>query len=328
MGIGNVTELVDADTTGMNALLFGIIAELGITDVLAVQVSPHCRRALREADRARRLMHAAKRLGRLPVGIDASLMALRDRQPLHRRRSGDRRDGGADPRRQFPHRARRRRHPSLQPRPASRRRSAPSTSFPVPRSRRTARMPSISASSSPAPRSPGSSASATSRTRISTGTAPPTGHRAQRTARPVPRCRAAVRAGAARRDHREHHHYAGRRRAAAHRSHGRDLARRPPGARALPPLAHARQSRAQRRRRHQSHRRRPRLCRLPDRPARLAGAPGRSRRRLRPRPRRWRIRSSPSSASRRTPRGRAFTAASCTRRHIAHFPASTARKRR
>jgi dihydropteroate synthase-like protein len=82
MGIGNVTELVDADTTGINALLFGVIAELGITDVLAVQVSPHCRRALREADRARRLMHAAKRLGRLPVGIDASLMALRDRKPL------------------------------------------------------------------------------------------------------------------------------------------------------------------------------------------------------------------------------------------------------
>ncbi|HXY99977.1 MAG TPA: DUF6513 domain-containing protein [Stellaceae bacterium] len=82
MGIGNVTELVDADTTGMNALLFGIIAELGITDVLAVQVSPHCRRAVREADRARRLMHAAKRLRRLPVGIDASLMALRDRKPF------------------------------------------------------------------------------------------------------------------------------------------------------------------------------------------------------------------------------------------------------
>ena len=82
MGIGNVTELVDADTTGMNALLFGIIAELGITDVLAVQVSPHCRRAIREADRARRLMHAAQRLRRLPIGIDASLMALRDRKPF------------------------------------------------------------------------------------------------------------------------------------------------------------------------------------------------------------------------------------------------------
>jgi dihydropteroate synthase-like protein len=82
MGIGNVTELVDADTTGMNALLFGIVAELGITDVLAVQVSPHCRRAIREADRARRIMHAAKRLKRLPVGIDPSLMALRERRPF------------------------------------------------------------------------------------------------------------------------------------------------------------------------------------------------------------------------------------------------------
>jgi len=82
MGIGNVTELVDADTTGMNALLFGFIAELEISDVLAVQVSPHCRRAIREADRARRIMHAAKRLRRLPVGIDQSLMALRERKPF------------------------------------------------------------------------------------------------------------------------------------------------------------------------------------------------------------------------------------------------------
>ena len=81
MGTGNVTELTDADTTGLNALLFGIIAELGISDVLVVQVSPHCRRAIRESDRARRLMHAASSLRRLPVGIDTSLMALRDRRP-------------------------------------------------------------------------------------------------------------------------------------------------------------------------------------------------------------------------------------------------------
>jgi dihydropteroate synthase-like protein len=82
MGIGNVTELTDADTTGINALLFGIIAELAIDDVLVVQVSPHCRRAIREADRARRLMHAASRLERLPVDIDTSLMGLRDRRPF------------------------------------------------------------------------------------------------------------------------------------------------------------------------------------------------------------------------------------------------------
>jgi dihydropteroate synthase-like protein len=82
MGIGNVTELTDADSTGVNALLFGIIAELGITDVLTVQASRHCRTAIREADRARRIMHAAHRLKRLPVGIDGALMALRERRPF------------------------------------------------------------------------------------------------------------------------------------------------------------------------------------------------------------------------------------------------------
>jgi dihydropteroate synthase-like protein len=82
MGIGNLTELTEADTAGINAALFGIIAELGVTDVLAVQKSPHCRSAVREADRARRLMHAAKTLGRLPVGIDRGLSCLRDRKPF------------------------------------------------------------------------------------------------------------------------------------------------------------------------------------------------------------------------------------------------------
>ena len=82
MGIGNLTELTDADSTGVNALLFGIAAELGITDVLVVQASPHCRTAIREADRARRIMHAAMTTGRLPVGIDPGLMALRDRRPF------------------------------------------------------------------------------------------------------------------------------------------------------------------------------------------------------------------------------------------------------
>jgi len=81
MGVGNLTELTEADTAGVNAVLFGVIAELGITDVLMVQKSPHCRTAIREADRARRIMHSAKTLGRLPVGIDRGLSCLRDRKP-------------------------------------------------------------------------------------------------------------------------------------------------------------------------------------------------------------------------------------------------------
>jgi dihydropteroate synthase-like protein len=80
MGIGNVTELTDADTTGINALLMGLCSELDITAVLAVQVSPHCRTAIREFDRARREFFAARKAGALPQGFGGGLMALRDRK--------------------------------------------------------------------------------------------------------------------------------------------------------------------------------------------------------------------------------------------------------
>jgi len=82
MGIGNVTELTDADTPGMNALLMGIISELRIDHVLAVQVSPHCRRAIREFDAARRQFLAAHEAGALPRNFGEALLCLRDRKPF------------------------------------------------------------------------------------------------------------------------------------------------------------------------------------------------------------------------------------------------------
>ncbi|MET0314937.1 MAG: DUF6513 domain-containing protein, partial [Hansschlegelia sp.] len=81
MGIGNLTELTDADTTGVNAMLMGMISELRIGAVLAVQVSPHCRTAVREFDRARREFFAAREANSLPQGFGGGLMALRDRRP-------------------------------------------------------------------------------------------------------------------------------------------------------------------------------------------------------------------------------------------------------
>jgi dihydropteroate synthase len=80
MGIGNLTELTDADTTGINALLMGLCSELNITAVLAVQVSPHCRTAIKEFDYARREYFAAKQANALPQGFGGGLMALRDRK--------------------------------------------------------------------------------------------------------------------------------------------------------------------------------------------------------------------------------------------------------
>ena len=82
MGIGNLTELTDADTTGVTAVLMGVVSELGIGAVLTTEVSPHAHTSVREADIARRIMWAARRDGSLPRRYHAGLMALKDRKPF------------------------------------------------------------------------------------------------------------------------------------------------------------------------------------------------------------------------------------------------------
>jgi dihydropteroate synthase len=82
MGIGNLTELVDADTTGINALLFGIAIELRISAILTTQVSGHARRAVREADVARRMMYAAREGNVLPKGLTDDLLTVHSKRPF------------------------------------------------------------------------------------------------------------------------------------------------------------------------------------------------------------------------------------------------------
>ena len=82
MGIGNLTELTDADTTGITAVLMGVVSELGIGTVLTTEVSPHAHASVRETDIARRIMWAARRDGNLPRRYHAGLMALKDRKPF------------------------------------------------------------------------------------------------------------------------------------------------------------------------------------------------------------------------------------------------------
>ena len=83
MGIGNITELTDADTTGMNALLIGFCQELGIRHVLTTEVIPWARGAVREIDVARRLMYAARTRGVLPKHIDDRLLTVKDSRPKY-----------------------------------------------------------------------------------------------------------------------------------------------------------------------------------------------------------------------------------------------------
>ena len=82
MGTGNLTELTDADTTGITAVLLGIASELHIRHVLVVQVSPHTRRTIQEHDLARRLMYASREEHDLPKDYTDALLSLHSKRPF------------------------------------------------------------------------------------------------------------------------------------------------------------------------------------------------------------------------------------------------------
>ncbi len=78
MGIGNLTELTDVDSAGVNALLLGFCQEQGIRSVLTTQVINWARTSVRECDLARRLMHFAVTKRVPPKRIEPQLVTLRD----------------------------------------------------------------------------------------------------------------------------------------------------------------------------------------------------------------------------------------------------------
>ncbi|WCS28038.1 DUF6513 domain-containing protein [Methylobacterium sp. NMS14P] len=82
MGTGNLTELTEADSLGVTALLVGMCSELSIRNALIVQVSNHTRRTVEEHDAARRVMYAAKADSALPKGYGRALLALHDKRPF------------------------------------------------------------------------------------------------------------------------------------------------------------------------------------------------------------------------------------------------------
>jgi dihydropteroate synthase-like protein len=82
MGIGNLTELTAADSTGVNALLIAICEELAVRTILTTEVIPWARGAVREVDVARRLMHYAVHGHTIPKGIDDRLVTVKDPELL------------------------------------------------------------------------------------------------------------------------------------------------------------------------------------------------------------------------------------------------------
>jgi dihydropteroate synthase-like protein len=82
MGTGNLTELTDADSSGVTMILAGLCSELQIRNVLAVHVSPHTVRTIEEHDLARRILFAARSDTALPRNYHSGLLQIHDRKPF------------------------------------------------------------------------------------------------------------------------------------------------------------------------------------------------------------------------------------------------------
>jgi dihydropteroate synthase-like protein len=78
MGVGNLTELTDVDSAGVNVMLLGFCQEVGVGSVLTTEVINWCRSSVRELDLARRLVHYAVRHRVLPKRLEPDLVLLRD----------------------------------------------------------------------------------------------------------------------------------------------------------------------------------------------------------------------------------------------------------
>ncbi|MGL6073307.1 MAG: DUF6513 domain-containing protein [Fimbriiglobus sp.] len=78
MGVGNLTELTDVDSAGVNVLLAALCEEWQIGSVLATEVIPWARSAVKEFDIARRLVHHSLKHQVLPKRLETGLIQLRD----------------------------------------------------------------------------------------------------------------------------------------------------------------------------------------------------------------------------------------------------------
>ena len=81
MGIGNLTELTDVDTAGVNTLLLGFCQETGIRSVLTTQVIHWAASSVKECALARALVHHAVTNRTLPKHLEPGLVTLRGGKP-------------------------------------------------------------------------------------------------------------------------------------------------------------------------------------------------------------------------------------------------------
>lgn len=84
IGTHHITELLDADSIGVNAVLMGLAQELNVNYVLTTEVAHWARGAVHELHIASQLMAYSHARGMLPKDLEDRLLVAKDRKPpLH-----------------------------------------------------------------------------------------------------------------------------------------------------------------------------------------------------------------------------------------------------
>ncbi len=80
MGIGNVSELIDADSHGVNALLVALASELDASVILTTEASDKTYGSVWEAAQAVKMMYLSKRRGTFPKDLGLDLLILKEKR--------------------------------------------------------------------------------------------------------------------------------------------------------------------------------------------------------------------------------------------------------
>jgi dihydropteroate synthase-like protein len=79
-GVGNVTELLDVDSTGVNALLSGIGMELGVSILFTPEESGKTVGSVKELAVSSKMMFLAKKRGSVPKDLGINLVVFKDKR--------------------------------------------------------------------------------------------------------------------------------------------------------------------------------------------------------------------------------------------------------
>lgn len=79
-GTGNITEMIDADSVGINAFLAAIASELSASFILTTEVSDKCRNVVKELSIASKLMYFAKIKKTYPKDLGIDLLIYKEKK--------------------------------------------------------------------------------------------------------------------------------------------------------------------------------------------------------------------------------------------------------